>query len=787
MLIKLIIYNNMKKILTLLTICIVGLTSCKEEEITQESFISIYPTELIFDADGGEQSITINCADSWQLSGSADWCNVSSTYGKNGDYVYFSVDKSQDTDEKSVTYTFRSGTSSQELTVIQKQKDALTITTSNFEVPAEGQEISIEVKANIDFNYEITSGQEWIHRVETKTMETTVLNFIVDKNIEFEDRTGEIDINSGDITEHIKIHQTEAVPNICISKTNYDVSAAGETIIVEIDANVDFSYRFTPDVEWVHIQEIDAGVEFEIEKNNLLESREVQVEFYNEEYGLSSAIKITQNAYGLEDMLQTVHVASKGSLSNVLSENGIDNPEYLKITGELNDVDFLTLNEIGKNNLMYLDISEVNITVIPNNAMNGTNLSYIILPKNLIEIGAGAFYGTNIKEINIPETVEIIGKSAFSRCDALSKANIPTKIKEMGSYVFYYCTSLQEDIIIPPTIESIGDYIFEGSAIQSVTFKKGETPISITYCMFRNCKSLSSVNFETGCLIQELESGCFAECTALSEITIPAEVSEIVSDAFRDCTSLKSVTFETGSKLTTIDGYFNISQYGGVSISGAFKGCTSLSSITIPASVETIVEGAFYDCTSLKEVKFEEGSKLSEIGGRASYNAYDYNNHAGKRWFSAGAFENCSALTSITIPKEVMEIKPATFKGCSSLSEIKFEKGSKLQRISSTYYFHESSTLNGPNPFDGCPLKIFDASNCTELATLEQAPFDGCNISLFKIGTATPPESEFVDWYIGRDIGTTSYAILKVPDESVSRYKNSYWSDYFPSISGLSE
>lgn len=777
----------MKKTFSMLTILSAVLVSCTKSEITQESFISIYPTELIFDADGGEEGIYVDCTDNWQLSGGADWCDVSATAGKNGDYVSFSVNKCQDTDEKTATYTFRCGTASQELTVIQKQKDALTITSSNFEIPAAGKEISIEVKANIDFDYEITLGQDWIHEIETKSLETTILNFIVDENPEFEYREGEISITSGEITEKIKIHQAAAIPNISIGTTEHDVPAAGETVAIEIDANVAYSYDIPQDIDWIEFsQKTENGIEFTINKNNMLESREATIEFYNTEYNLSSVVTIKQNAYGLEDMLHTVHVASKGTLSKVLAENDIENAEYLKITGELNDVDFLTLNEMGKNNLVYLDISETDMTVLPNNAMNGTNLRYIILPENLVEIGAGAFYGTNIKEVNIPETVEIIGKSAFCYCDALTKANIPPKIKELGHYVFYYCTSLQEDIVIPPTIESMGENIFEGSAIQSVTFKKGEIPISITYCMFRNCENLSSVNFEAGCQIEELCISCFENCSALSEIMIPAAVTSIGRNAFKNCISLRSVAFETGSKLVEINGYLNSGQYSDYSISGAFMDCTSLVSIIIPASVETIDGGAFYGCSSLKEVKFDEGSNLKVLSAYASYNVFDYNNHAGKRWHTAGAFENCSSLKSFTIPSGVTEIYGPIFKNCSSLTEICFEQGSKLQRIRGTYYQHET-TLNGPNPFDGCPLATFDASNCTELTTLEEAPFDGCSISLFKLGAIKPPKSEFFNWYIGRDIGTTSYAILKVPDESVNAYKSSYWSDYFSTISGLSE
>lgn len=738
----------MKKILILLAIAIVGLTQCREEEeITQEqeSYIYLDPEELFFDAEGGEDEIFVECTDVWEISGSADWCEVSSQSGLNAQYVYFNVEPSEDTDERSVTYTFVCGTASQELRVIQKQKDALTLTSSKFEIPAEGKEISIEVKANIDFNYEVTSGKEWIHRSETKAMEATVLNFIIDKNTEFNDRNGEIRIMPGDITEKITIHQAEALPFLNVSMSEYEVPAAGNTIVVDVSANVDYEYSITPYVEWVKfLQEKENGLEFEVVRNNLLKDREVSIEFYNEEYNLSSKVSINQIAYGLEDMLKTVHVETKGTLSNVLSESGAEDAEYLKITGVLNDVDFLTLNEMGKNNLVYLDLSEVDITVIPNDAMKNTNISSLFLPENLIEIGSGAFYGTKIEEVTIPETVEIIGNAAFYSCDALAKANIPTELKQMGYSVFAQCSSLQGDIVIPSTIETIGKYVFSGTAINSVTFKKGSATISVTESIFSRCKNLTSVIFEAGCMIESLQSLCFYGCTALSEIVIPASVT-IIESSFEDCTSLKSVSFETGSRLTAI-------------WNDSFSGCTSLSSITIPASVERIGVG-FYGCTSLKEVKFEEESKLSEIGD--------------------GAFGNCTALTSITIPKGITNIQNS-FKGCSSLSEVYFEENSQLEYIGNVF------SDSGPS-FYGCPLKIFDASNCTNLERLLNGPFSSNQISLFKLGTATPPELERDNLDIPGGIGTAANSILKVPDGSVEAYKNSDWSKYFSTISGLSE
>jgi hypothetical protein len=68
---------------------------------------------------------------------------------------------------------------------------------------------------------------------------------------------------------------------------------------------------------------------------------------------------------------------------------------------------------------------------------------------------------------------------------------------------------------------------------------------------------------------------------------------------FFECRSLSSVTFESGSKLSRIE-------------KEAFSG-TSLVEIIFPGSVEVLCERCFDECKSLSSVKFESGSKLCEM------------------------------------------------------------------------------------------------------------------------------------------------------------------------------
>ena len=144
--------------------------------------------------------------------------------------------------------------------------------------------------------------------------------------------------------------------------------------------------------------------------------------------------------------------------------------------------------------------------------------------------------------------------------------------------------------------------------------------------------------------LQTIGDYAFENCTSLTEITIPSEVTTIEGNAFGGCMNLQTVIFAEGSKLQTIG-------------DNAFENCTSLTEITIPSEVTTIEGNAFGGCMNLQTVIFAEGSKLQTIGDNA--------------------FENCTSLTEITIPSEVTTIREDLFRGCENLQTIILPTGLK--------------------------------------------------------------------------------------------------------------
>ena len=551
---------------------------------------------------------------------------------------------------------------------------------------------------------------------------------------------------------------------INIADNSINATSAGGTQEIKLTTNLDYTIEIPEDAQsWLSLAPETRALRedtivFEVTANEGMQ-RYTTVALKDEQGKILQTIIFRQLGTCTE-----VHVETKGELENELAGYDYANIESLKITGVLNDVDFLFIYRMMPN-LKNLDIAEVNITALPIQAFyKSTNVENLILPNTLITIGEEMFYQSKLKTVVIPANATTIGNSAFEQCASLISIDIPANVETIGTAVFWGCSSLTTVTFEKGSqLKTIGGgSSYYGAFSYCTALTSIEIPASVETIgasAFKGCSSLATVTFENGSQLKTIgggsySSGAFSDCTALTSIEIPASVETIEAAAFKGCSSLATVTFENGSQLKTIG--------GGSYSSGAFSDCTALTSIEIPASVETIEASAFRYCSSLATVTFENGSQLKTIEGG---------------YPSSGTFADCTALTSIEIPASVETIEAAAFKGCSSLATVTFEKGSQLKTIGgggSSYYGAFGQLKN---------LMTVDMSACTQVKTIGESAFDGdSELRLFKIGTETPPTC-------GRDAfsGINPYSVLKVPSGCADAYKaKSGWNN-FASITGLDE
>ena len=587
---------------------------------------------------------------------------------------------------------------------------------------------------------------------------------------------------------------------INIADNSIDATPAGGTQEIKLTTNLDYTVEIPDNAKsWLSLAPETRAMRedtivFEVTANEGIQ-RYATVALKDEQGNILQTIIFRQLG-----MCTEIHVETKGELENELAGYDYANIESLKITGVLNDVDFLFIYRMMPN-LKNLDIAEVNITALPTQAFyNSKNVEHLILPNTLITIGEEMFYQSDLRSVVIPTNVTTVGYSAFKRCSSLTTVTFEkeSQLKTIGGDYYYGgafsdCTALTS-IEIPASVETIGNTAFSDcSSLATVTFEKGsrlktignnayyrctsltsiEIPASVETIekkAFMHCSSLATVTFEKGSQLKTIAGdsydGAFSDCTALTSIEIPASVETIEATAFKRCSQLATVTFEKGSQLKTIGGGYYSSYYH-----GAFSDCSSLTSIEIPASVETIEATAFSDCSQLATVTFEKGSQLKTIGG-GYYSSYYH-----------GAFSDCSSLTSIEIPASVETIEATAFKRCSKLTTVTFEKGSQLKIIGGgfdtnvgyRYIYGAFSELKN--------LMTVDMSACTQVEIIEECAFyNDPELRLFKVSTETPPTCENNAF-----VGINPYSVLKVPSGCANAYKAATGWKNFASITGLDE
>ena len=227
---------------------------------------------------------------------------------------------------------------------------------------------------------------------------------------------------------------------------------------------------------------------FDIEQNKSKTPREGKITyFFQDVYGgpeFSETVTVYQAGANLDI---TVNVSQKGKLAETLADYNSAEIGKLKITGELNDEDFITIRNMP--NLIDLDISEVNITALPARAFyESTNVENLILPNTLTTIGASMFSESALKSVIIPNGVTTIERNAFEACKALTSIEIPASVETIGPWAFRDCSSLK-----------------------TVTFGKDS-----------RLKKIGTSEY----------GGSFMRCTALTSIEIPANVETIGPSTF---------------------------------------------------------------------------------------------------------------------------------------------------------------------------------------------------------------------------------------------------------------
>ena len=98
-----------------------------------------------------------------------------------------------------------------------------------------------------------------------------------------------------------------------------------------------------------------------------------------------------------------------------------------------------------------------------------SSLTSITIPNSVTSLGEACFYGcTSLTAITIPNSVTSLGYGCFKDCRSLTSITIPNSVTSLGDYCFADCRSLTAIYMLPSTPPSTGDWIFDGSPLETV-------------------------------------------------------------------------------------------------------------------------------------------------------------------------------------------------------------------------------------------------------------------------------------------------------------------------------
>ena len=283
--------------------------------VTQDTGIGLILSPTTFDLTNEAQDIVIEVQKNVQYAVTIDeasksWIAQKGTKALSSEKVTFSIaaNESYDNREGKITFKQTDGDLVQTVTVKQSQTNGLFITTPEYDLSNEAHTLTVEVKANVEF--EVSSQAEWIKygSTSTKALTPSQITLRVNANETYDDREGKVIVKQkgGNLTGTITIRQDENY-GIFVSQESVSIGKEEQKVEVEVKYNVDFDVVVPESAMGTMITTIedDEGntgtkalstrkYRFGVSENSAYDPREVSITFKQKDGTLSGTFTISQ-------------------------------------------------------------------------------------------------------------------------------------------------------------------------------------------------------------------------------------------------------------------------------------------------------------------------------------------------------------------------------------------------------------------------------------------------------------------------------------------------------------
>lgn len=230
----------------------------------------------------------------------------------------------------------------------------------------------------------------------------------------------------------------------------------------------------------------------------------------------------------------------KNKIEEILSDS--------RVVEAIDGLDFDTLS-----NMVNIDLSVVvalmllsgtdvlsNLDYIPDRMFASLPITHIDIPQTVKGIGSGAFAHSLLDSIYIPDSVERVGDYAFSGCVGIENVHISDKLRSISIGCFTNCWKLKE-VKLPESCSDIhADAFYDCTELSFIDL---ENVRNIGSNAFFGTKLISAYIPKA----QNINSGAFARCFHLYNVTISDNLLFLGSFIFEDCNMLTNIDFNGSS------------------------------------------------------------------------------------------------------------------------------------------------------------------------------------------------------------------------------------------------
>lgn len=371
--------------------------------------------------------------------------------------------------------------------------------------------------------------------------------------------------------------------------------------------------------------------------------------------------------------------ATEASISARVYKIGVGAFARSKLNSVTVDAKYVYASEINSAYNVLNAKTESNLLTIGADAFKQTAIKRFAVPYRVTELGDGALSECySLSEITFGEGAKIdgetltLGDGLFRNDNLISAVVLPDNVVAVGAYAFYACANLEKVTFGFDGTENlaIGDYAFaKAQYLYEITFPSNLA--SLGKGVFDGDTRLKYVNFATKAkdgIELEIPDYAFVGMREMEEITLPSYVTRIGEGAFND-TSLRKIEFLGDKNSPSL-----------VIGKGAFANLIALTTIDLPANLTEIGEEAFYK-SSIAQINYGEGKKddkNNEIGlalGKKAFSGTQITEFIATARITAigeSCFENCLNLATVGIGVHVTELGDRAFYGNTALTTVTF-------------------------------------------------------------------------------------------------------------------